>query len=60
LKDFSNALKDLKQIEEVSEQIAESANEAGNKELTAELVRIYIKEQALSEAPSEPNPTQDS
>jgi hypothetical protein len=53
-------LKDLEQIEDVGEQIAESANEAGNKEITAELVRIYIKEQALSEAASEPSPKQDS
>jgi hypothetical protein len=49
LKDFSQAWKDLEQIEEMAEQIAESANEAGNKEITAELVRIYVKEQASSD-----------
>jgi hypothetical protein len=43
-------LKDLEQIEEVSEQISLWANEFGNKEVTAELVRLYIKEQVSSEA----------
>src|SRR6476659_4707870 len=50
VKDFSSALKDLEQIEEVSEQIAEWADEAGKKQVTAELVRLYIKEQASSQA----------
>ena len=59
VKDFSSALKDLEQIEEVSEQIAEWADEAGNKEVTAELVRLYIKEQASSQAAPKPLPTKD-
>ena len=33
------------------------ASEAGNQEITAELVRIYIKEQALSEAKSKKDPS---
>jgi hypothetical protein len=56
----AQALKDLEQIEDVAEQIAESASEAGNQEITAELVRVYIKEQALSEAAPEPKAKKDS
>jgi hypothetical protein len=58
--DFSQALKDLEQVEDVAEQIAESASEAGNKEITAELVRIYIREQACSEAAPEPKSKKES
>jgi hypothetical protein len=53
-------LKDLEQVEDVAEQIAESASEAGNKEITAELVRIYIREQACSEAAPEPKSKKES
>jgi len=59
VKDFSQALKDLEQIEDVAEQIAESASKAGKKEITTELVRIHIKEQASSEA-AEPKVKKDS
>jgi hypothetical protein len=49
-RDFPSVLKDLEQIEEVSEQIAIWAKEFGNKEVTAGLVRLCTKAQASSEA----------
>lgn len=46
LKDFSHALKDLEQIDDIAELIAETAAAAGKPEITAELVRLHVAEEA--------------
>jgi Sec-independent protein translocase protein TatA len=49
LKDFGHAIKDLEQIEDIAEFVAEAATESGQAGFTAELVRIYIREEALKD-----------
>ncbi|CAN5557079.1 hypothetical protein BH09VER1_BH09VER1_38280 [soil metagenome] len=60
LKDFAEAQEDLERIAKIAGQIAAGAQEAGFKDLTAELVRLAIKKAAAAAPAQAKEPAETS